>query len=95
MFAGFDVAGAQPVPVPFPPVVLIDVVRARRNIGRPCPTFAQHPSLRAALQVKRPCVQQCFLEQQILLLARLGLGLGVLIYICITFWPKRLGLFLI
>ena len=70
----YTVASAQPLPVPLPPLVLVDLVWARGNIGRPCPTFAQHPPLRAALQVKRPCVQQCFREGHVHLFAGLDVA---------------------
>ena len=64
----------QPVPVPFPPVMLVDLVWVGRDIGRPrtilaslLPLFLGHAPLFPLfriLQLEGACVQQRLLERQ-------------------------------
>ena len=49
---GSNCSGAQPVPVPLPPLVLVDVVWAGRNVGRPFTALAQSLPLLYAFQIE-------------------------------------------
>ena len=62
-----NIAGAQPVPVPLPPVVLVGFIWACRDIGRPCTALAPLLPLFYAFQLEGACVQQRFVERQELL----------------------------
>ena len=69
-----DVAGAQPVPVPLPPLVLVDTMRVGGNIRRPCIALAPRMPRFLRFQFEGACVQQCFCEGQTLLLALLNVA---------------------
>ena len=59
-----NVAGAQPVPKPLPPIVLVDLFRGRRNVGRTCAGLVPLLPLFIACQLEGACVQQRLLERQ-------------------------------
>ena len=59
-----NIASAQPVPVPLPPVVLVGLVWAGGNVGRPCTALAPRLPLFLAFQLEGACVQQRLLERQ-------------------------------
>ena len=61
---GSNVAGAQPVPAPLLPVVLVDLFWSRGNLSRPNIGLAPSLPLFCAFQVEGACIQQRLLERQ-------------------------------
>ena len=52
------------MPVPLPPLVLVNDVSAGRNVDRPFAALAPRMSLRPGLRLERACVRQRLLEWQ-------------------------------
>ena len=63
-----NVGGTQPVPIALPPVVLVDLVWACRDVGSSFTDLAPHIPLFLGLQLEGACVQQCLLERQEMLI---------------------------
>ena len=57
VFFATNITVTQPVPVPLPSVVLVDLVRAGGNVGRPFTALAPRVPLYLAFQLEGTCVQ--------------------------------------